>query len=88
MNNPFYLLSTQYKREESKPNPKTKKCVECDMEPQYYVSGDFKGWCKCCAISDMWIADWAEACWNEQYKPESLQNRNVFMGSENAIRKK
>ena len=55
------------------------------MDPPYYIRGERKGWCKFCAEFDMYIADWADACLNEQCKPKNKQNELVFFGYEKAI---
>jgi hypothetical protein len=93
-NNTYYLLSEQYKLDKKKKKqqeiqariPKPPTCKICDMDPPYFIRGERKGWCKSCAEFDMWIADWADACWNEDCKPKDKQNELVYLGYSKAIR--
>jgi len=81
MNNSYYVLSEQYRRDKVSKNikiPKTKMCIMCNNSPQDVNHGDFKGWCKSCKDIDLWIDDWSMACWKESLKPNP--NPEVYRG--------
>lgn len=82
MNNSYYVLSEQYKRDQNIKVQAAKKnvkmCVVCHNEPQDVYYGDFKGWCKSCKDLDLWISDWSEACWEESTKDNP--NPEVYKG--------
>jgi len=66
-NNPFYLISDQYKLDQRKERERKQaaklekarpKCKICEIESPYYSCGDFKGWCKSCVHLDNWFYQW------------------------------
>ena len=81
-NNPFYVLSTEYKKKERERFviPKAPLCVRCKFDPVSFLDGHYKGWCKSCKEIDEGLSEWEEACWDELCKPESEQNHAVFRG--------
>lgn len=87
MNNPFYVLSEQYKKDQKKKKqahePELNTCIMCiwcKSSPRTILNGEFEGWCDECRDSDLYIADWQEACWAESLKPANEQNTKVYHG--------
>lgn len=60
-------------------------CYQCRSDKPVRYTGYLKGWCQDCLNLDLWIADWADACWNESCKAEEKQNMKVFLGDSKAI---
>lgn len=84
-NNPFYVLSMEYKKNEKKKResfviPKAPCCVRCKFDPVSFLHGHYKGWCKSCKEMNESFSEWQEACWDEDCKPESERNHAVYRG--------
>tara|TARA_R110001599_G_scaffold86541_3_gene231982 strand:+ start:521 stop:793 length:273 start_codon:yes stop_codon:yes gene_type:complete len=87
MNNSFYVLSKDYKKNVASSKKVLKKildpslCIDCRENKKYLgAHPSYKDYCKSCIDSDQEFSKWMDDCFDELLKPKNEQNMGVFFG--------